>query len=123
MNTNRTATRFGPVQIGIVIATIVTAFIHFYIASMLGGYLFILNGLGYLALMVALLLPQSLVNRILPANLARSFRSFVRYAFIGYTLLTIVLWVFMGSRNALAYTDKLAEIVLVVLLWLDRSRS
>lgn len=123
MNTNRTANRFGPVQIGIVITTLVTALIHFYIASMLGGYLFILNGLGYLALMVALLLPQSLIERVLPANLARSFRAFVRYAFIGYTLLTILLWVVMGSRNALAYVDKLAEVVLVVLLWMDRSHS
>jgi hypothetical protein len=123
MNTNRTANRFGPVQIGIVITTLVTALIHFYIASMLGGYLFILNGLGYLALMVALLLPQPLIGRVLPANLARSFRPFVRYAFIGYTLLTILLWVVMGSRNALAYVDKLAEVVLVGLLWMDRSHS
>lgn len=125
MQTQRDAVRFGPVQIGIVVAAVITALIHFYINIYVTGegFLFILNGLGYLALTVVLFLPQSTANRFLPGNISRSYRSIVRYIFIGYTLLTILLWVIIGTRSTLAYVDKIVEVVLVVLLWLDRSRE
>jgi len=114
---------FGPVQIGIVAAALITAFIHIYINVTTSGYLFFLNGLGYIGLVIALFIPQALVNRLLPASLAQPYRKLVRYILIGYTLLTILLWVMMGMREMLAYVDKLAEVVLVVLLWIDRQRS
>jgi hypothetical protein len=43
----------------------------------------------------------------------------VRWVFIAYTAMTVVLWVIMGSREALAYVDKAIEVVLLVLLWID----
>ena len=51
---------------------------------------FILNGLGYLALLAALYLP---VPRLLP------YRRVVRLTLIGYATLTILLWVAIGGSD------------------------
>ena len=69
---------------------------------------FYLNGAGYIALLIALYLPQ----------LAR-WQRLARGGLIGYTLLTIVLWVLIGEHNPLAYADKLIEVLLVVALVLE----
>ena len=69
---------------------------------------FYLNGAGYIALLIALYLPQ----------LAR-WQRLARSGLIGYTLLTIVLWVLIGEHNPLAYADKLIEVLLVVALVLE----
>lgn len=69
---------------------------------------FYLNGAGYIALLIALYLPQ----------LAR-WQRLARSGLIGYTLLTIVLWVLIGEHNPLAYADKLIEVLLVVVLVLE----
>jgi hypothetical protein len=49
---------------------------------------------------------------------------------VGYTILTIVLWVIMGDKNfvagttsAIGYYAKAAEVVLLVFLWLDRPKA
>jgi hypothetical protein len=115
--------RFGLVQLGIILTALATAFIHAWIASQLGGFLFYLNALGYIGLTVLLLLPGDLIRRVVPQNLAERYRPIIRWIFIGYTLLTIVLWVVMGTRSTLAYVDKIIEVVLLALLWLDRSRD
>jgi hypothetical protein len=73
---------------------------------------FILNGLGYLALIAALFLP----------SLAR-YRGLVRWALIGYTALTILLWLFLGARTPIGYMDKVIEIVLIALLLIEARRS
>ena len=69
---------------------------------------FYLNGAGYIAMLIALYLPQ----------LAR-WQRLARSGLIGYTLLTIVLWVLIGEHNPLAYADKLIEVLLVVVLVLE----
>lgn len=105
---NQTKAQLGPLQAGVIILTLATAIIHF--SLLFPDVLFILNGLGYLALLAALYLPISqLAGR----------RGLVRWALLGYTALTVVLWVIMGERGALAYVDKVIEVVLLVLLWLD----
>jgi len=106
---------FGPVQMGIVLLTLATAFIHFALNFMMGklDLLFTLNGLGYLTLLVALLLPLPILSR---------YRSVIRVIFIGYTLITIGMWLAFGARDTLGYTAKIIEVALVVLLVLDRSR-
>jgi hypothetical protein len=106
---------FGPVQIGIILLTAATAFIHFYLNVLMGklDLLFTLNGLGYLGLLAALFMPVPTFVR---------YRSIIRTGLILFTLLTIVLWIFLGSRDMLAYIDKAIEIGLVMLLWLDRGR-
>lgn len=78
------------------------------------GLLFTVNGLGYLALVAAFALNPPLV---------RERSELLRYAFIAYALLTIVGWIVMGERSALAYVDKALEVALILALWRDgRSR-
>ena len=123
MQSTRASTNFGLVQAGIVLTTLITVFIHWWINLSIGGYLFILNGLGYLVLLAALFIPKSTLRRFLPVKQAERFRPFMRYVMIAYTMLTILLWAAIGTRSTRAYVDKLAEALLVVLLWFDRSRN
>ena len=105
---DQTKTQLGPIQAGIIVLTVATAIIHF--SLLFPDVLFILNGLGYLGLLAALYLPISqLAGR----------RNLVRWVLLGYTALSIILWVIMGSRIAIAYVDKVIEVVLIVLLWLE----
>lgn len=99
----------------IILLTLATAFIHLaiYFSDPPNYTLFLLNGLGYLGLLGLLYLPLPL-----PAALRR----LVRPVFIGYTLLTIVMYVVMSARFGnwtvpLGPIDKVVEIALVFLLW------
>ena len=96
-----------------IILTIGTAVIHLYL-GLQGFPLFILNGLGYLALLAALTLPIPRIS---------DYRSLIRWVLAGYTTLTILLWILVGARNSIGYADKIIEIVLVALLVLEASRS
>jgi hypothetical protein len=100
-------------RIGIVVLAFGTAIIHLYLG--LSGFpLFVLNGLGYLAFVAALYLPVQ--------QLAR-YRGTVRWALIGYTALTIVLWLLVGARTPIGYADKLIEIALIALLLIEVRRT
>ena len=101
-------TKLGPRQIGILLLGLATAGIHF--SLLFPDVMFILNGLGYLALLAAYFLP-------LP--FAKDNRGLVRWAFIAFTLVTILAWVFIGTRSTIGYVDKLIEVALVILLFLD----
>ena len=114
--------KFGTLQIGIFLLTLVTAAVHLIILNIqmvnLKGSidpLFTLNGLGYLVLLAAY---------FLPIPLAKNNRSLVRWVYIGFTLLTILAWVVMGVKSGpgalFGYITKIVEVALVVLLWLDR---
>jgi hypothetical protein len=103
--------QLGAVQIGIILLAIATAVIHLTLSF--PDPMFILNGLGYLGLAAALFLP-------LPFLTER--RTLVRYVLMGFTLLTIILWVAIGMRTPVGYTAKVIEIALLALLWLDRKR-
>jgi hypothetical protein len=100
--------KMGALSYLIILLTLFTAAVHLTLSF--PDAMFILNGLGYLGLLAALYLP-------LPV--AKDNRRLVRWAFIGYTALTIVLWVFLGARNMGAYADKLGEVLLIVCLWLE----
>ncbi len=99
--------RFGTLQIGIMALTIATAVIHFALAF---DWLFIANGLGYLALLAVLYAP-------LPA--LDPYRKWARWALLLYTAVTVVMWIFIGARTTVAYADKLIEVVLLGLLWAE----
>jgi hypothetical protein len=119
MQTRSVRTQLGPIQIGIIFLTLATAFIHLYLSveifnSGMNGTLFILNGLGYLGLLAALFLPLPILKNYHPV---------VRIVFIAFTIITILAWIAMGQRNAWGFSDKAIEVLLVVLLWLDRSRG
>lgn len=110
---NSVQTKFGAMQIGITLLTLATAVIHF--TLLFPDLLFILNGLGYLALLAAYFLPLPVVKEN---------RRLVRWAFMGFAGVSILAWVAIGDKSwpdgALGYITKLIEIALIALLWNDR---
>jgi hypothetical protein len=110
MTTSRTNVD-NALRAGIVLLTLGTALIHLQLAF--PDPAFILNGLGYLALLAALYLP-------IP-QLAR-YRNAVRLVLIGYTALTILLWILFGARTPIGYTAVTIEVALIVLLLLEARR-
>jgi len=77
--------------ISILMLTLITAGAHLYLASQPDEKLrfwFLLNGLGYLALLFAYILPQ-----------LRRFHHVIRWLLLGYVVLTIALWFFLGSPH------------------------
>lgn len=75
--------------------------------------MFILNGLGYLALLAALYLPVPQLARYCDT---------ARWVLVGYTALAIFLWILVGARTPIGYIDKLIEVALIALLILDARR-
>jgi hypothetical protein len=119
---------FSRLQWAIIALTVVTAAIHIWLGLGFldaGGWIFVLNGVGYLALL-ALLYDNH------PALAPH--RTLVRWVLIGYTALTVIAWLFigtgspfagpvrMGTQTMIAYLDKAVEITLIVLLWIDGQR-
>lgn len=114
-------------RIGIILAALATASLHIYSAFALypppqasPDPMFTLNGLGYLGLLGAYLLP-------IPFFQQR--HRLVWWVLGGYTLLTIILWVVMGDKNfgilagQIGIFAKLSELVLLGCLWADRPRA
>lgn len=98
-------------QLAIIGLTVATAVIHF--SLLFPDVLFILNGLGYLGLMAALyFIPQFI-----------PYRKWVRWAFIGFTALTVILYFLMNGSDAfsnpLGLITKAIEIALIVLLFME----
>lgn len=103
----------SPVHGGIIALALATAIIHIVLAVPLTLIGFYLNGLGYIALVTALFLPQLL-----------GYRRQVRWLLMGYTALTILLWIVLGQPyTAIGYIDKAIELALVILLWVDHRRD
>jgi hypothetical protein len=103
-----TSTVFG-FRVAVAVLTLGTAVIHLSLAF--PDPVFIMNGLGYLALLAALLSPR----------MAR-YHVTIRWLLVGYAALTIFLWILFGARSVIGYTDKIIEIALiaVLLLWTRR---
>lgn len=76
--------------------------------------MFLLNGIGYLVLLVALYLPALAI-----------FQRPIRWLFIAYTLLTFILWVVIthAAFDPFDYTDKLIELCLIVLLFAEAAMA
>ena len=114
---NQNVLPLNPPKYGIIVLTVLTAFIHLFLSFQFPDgpdAIFLLNGLGYLALVAALYLPISALMH---------YRLYVRWLLLGYTALTVILWFRLGASTAIAYTDKVIEIGLIVLLWLEHQRS
>ena len=96
-------------RVSVAVLTLGTAVIHLSLAF--PDPVFIMNGLGYLALLAALLSPRT----------AR-YHGAVRWMLVGYAALTIFLWTLFGARSAIGYTDKAIEVALiaVLILWTQR---
>lgn len=103
---------------GIIVFGLATALLHLSLYPQLGLDPIFLNGFGYLALLLAYFLPIAFFQK---------YHKWAWWALVGYTLLTIVLWVIMGDMNFVAGTTsatgfyaKAAEVLLLIFLWLDR---
>lgn len=103
---------------GIILCALATAFLHI---SLYPDIVFTLNGLGYIGLLGAYLLPIAFFQEK---------HNLVWWALAGYTALTIVLWLIMGDKtfvagtsSATGYYAKAAEVLLLVLLWTDKPKS
>lgn len=109
------ATRSAPItplQIGIVVLTVATAVTHFTLNF--PDPIFILNGLGYLALLAVLFAP---IPQFAP------YRRYARWALIGYTTLTLLLWVAIGERTTIGFVNKANELLLLTLLLIEERRQ
>jgi hypothetical protein len=103
---------------GIVLFALATALLHI---SLFPDIMFTLNGLGYIGLLAAYFLPIAFFQER---------HQLVWWALVGYTVLTIVLWVIMGDKNFVAgtssatgYYAKAAELLLLAFLWADKPKS
>ena len=136
MTVSRNATRFGALQIAICVLSVATAAVHIYLgaithimvmtqpeataaaggAAALGFFaaLFYLDGLGYIVLTAALYHPA----------FAR-FRRLTRWALIALTAATIAAYfaLIQGQYDAIGIADKIAEVVLIVLLVIEGRRD
>lgn len=105
--------RFEFVSIAIILFALGTAFAHLYLAMQPDEDLrfwFLLNGIGYLGLLGAFFLPA-----------LKAYQGIIRWVLLGYTLLTIILWFFLGgpsegTLDPLDVTVKVIEVVLCLLL-------
>jgi hypothetical protein len=136
MTIRHNATRFGLLQVAICVLAVATAAVHIYLgaithvmvatqpeataaaggAAALGFFaaLFYLDGLAYLVLTAALYHPA----------FAR-FRRLTRWALIALTAATIVAYFALigGQYDAMGIGDKIAEVVLIVLLVVEGRRE
>lgn len=110
--TSSSAQANAAIRAGIIVLTLATALIHLQLNF--PDPVFIMNGLGYLGLLAALYLPLPQLSR---------YRNLARWALIGFTALTIFLWVLFGARIPIGYIDKAIEIALIALLLLDARRG
>ncbi len=108
----RVQMKFGFLQALIAAAALVTTVIHFYLGIKFTDPLFLLNAFGYVGLAGLYLLP---------IGFFQPYRGVVRWVLMAYALLTIVLWAVMnGKFDAPGIAAKSAEVLMIVLLYLDR---
>jgi hypothetical protein len=103
------------VRAAVVVLTLFTALIHLVVLNLDGlEFLFLLNGLGYLGLLGALLF-----------NIPAGQQRLVHYAFMAYAAVTIVAWVIMNGdfSDPIGVSTKTVEVLLIVFLWLDLQRN
>lgn len=108
--------QLGSKQYAIIGLTVVTAIIHL-VAGILnlpnGGMLFVLNGIGYVVLVIGLYFVPQLAGQ----------RSAVRWVLIGYTAVTFILYFVFNWPDIwspMGILDKIVELILIVLLWMDK---
>lgn len=93
----------------IVALTLVTAVIHLFLFISGGWTIMLLNALGYVGLLAALYFIPQLAE----------FRSLIRWALVGYTAVTIVLYFVFNWPNVfgpLGLIDKGVEALLIIAL-------
>ncbi len=110
--TAQSSTKISGMHIIIILLTLATSLVHFWLAFMGPGVdlLFLLNGLGYLILAIVGYLPI--------APLAK-YQTLARWALVAFAAVTIIGWIFIGLRIPLGYITKVIEVVLIILVVMD----
>lgn len=105
----RQRTQIGALDLGIMLLTLTTAVVHIYLWSFPDEELrvwFLLNGIGYIVLLIAFYAP-----------LLSAYRHLIGYALMLYAALTIVLYFFLGRPyDTLGLVTKTLEVLLLVLI-------
>lgn len=104
---------------GILIAGLATALLHLFLFPRLGMDPIVLNGLGYLVLLGAYLLPLPFFRR---------WHGVIWWLLAAYTVLTFILWIILGNKQfaldfsnaAIGYYARIAELFLLGFLYADR---
>lgn len=104
---------------GIILFCLITALLHL---SLYPDFSFVVNGVGYISLLVAYFLP-------IPFLQDREIHGIIWWGLVIYTVTTILLWVIigdmhfvMGTSSATGYYAKTAEILLLSFLWADKPK-
>jgi hypothetical protein len=110
---NQAKSGLGLSDYAIIVLTLATALIH--LSLQFPDVMFILNGLGYLGLLAA---------TYLSLPVAKDNPRLVRWAYLGFTAVSILAWVAIGDKSwpagMLGYITKLIEVALLALLWMTR---
>ncbi len=114
----KSVTNLTLVRVLMIVAALVTAVIHAVLAlGMLGeafSFVFFLNAFGFIGLTAMYLRPLAFFK---PHHEA------LRWGLVGYSALTILLWVIMnGQPDPAGIASKLAELALIILLLIDRGK-
>jgi hypothetical protein len=108
------ATKLGTNHYVIIGLTLLTAIIHLAMTRS-GGLVMLLNGLGYLGLLVAYYVQFD----FLPVK-----RDWIRWAFMAFAALTIVAyfasWGMDSFSNPIGLATKIIELGLILMLWRDK---
>ena len=111
----RVQTKFGILHVLLIAAALVTTAIHLYLGLKFSDVLFLLNAVGFVGLTGLYLLPIKLLQ---------PYRGLIRWVLMGYSLVTIVMWAIMnGKLDAPGIAAKSAEVLIILLLFLDRKSS
>ncbi len=110
--------KLGSLQYGIIALTVITAVIHLGLGLFFGAInpMFLLNGVGYLVLLAALYFIPQLAPQ----------RSLIRWVLLAYTAVTFILYFVFNWPDVwgpIGLIDKGVELVLIILLWLDRDNN
>lgn len=111
---NHARPSLGPLAAAVILLTLATAAIHFYLAptefemgATLFGVLFVLNGLGYVT-MVAVIYS--------PLGFLAPFRGAARGVLVVIALASIGAYFYVGVFDTIGWVDKAVETALIVLV-------
>jgi len=107
----------GPLAAGVILLTLVTAAIHFYLAPIefgtgatLFGVLFVLNGLGYLTMLAVIYAPLGFLA---------PFRLAARVILIVIAAASIGAYFYVGVFDTIGWVDKAVEAGLIVVVLIE----
>jgi hypothetical protein len=107
----------GPLAAGVILLTLVTVAIHFYLAPIefgtgatLFGVLFVLNGLGYLTMLAVIYAPLGFLA---------PFRLAARVILIVIAAASIGAYFYVGVFDTIGWVDKAVEAGLILLVLIE----